>query len=782
GGEVLPTDLEEQCLTRPGVSLHNQYGPTEAAVHTTCWDCQLEAGVDRVPIGRPIDNMQVSLLDSNLQPVAVGIAGEIYISGAGLGRGYLRRFDLTAEKFVPHPFSAAAGARMYRTGDLARYRADGVLEFLGRIDHQIKIRGFRVEPDEIEAVLASHPAVAANLVLARQNATGEGRLIAYIVPVSGALEGSGRLESHLRHYLQEHLPHYMVPSAFVLLKEFAQTPNGKIDRDALPDPDEGQRPVPEETFVPPQTPAEDLLESIWCAAFHMQRVSTHANFFELGGHSLLAMQMITRIRETFQIGVPLRVLLETQTIAGLAAYLETAYQQREHLPALPLRRVFRTADLPLSFAQESLWFLDQLRPASSLYNVPFAFRLIGTLHVSALESSLTEIVRRHEILRTTYTELPTQVIALPSRISVPVVDLQGLAEAEREALLPSLIDQKAQRPFDLARGPLCRFLLLRVTPGDSVFLASFHHIAFDAWSTGIFFYELGHFYSTACTGQQEALAEAAIQYTDYAFWQRESLQGELLKALLAYWTQHLQGAPALLQLPTSSPRPPVETHRGQRQVQLLSTSLKAQLKQVAMQENVTFFMLLYAAFVVLLHCLSGEHDLVVGTPLAGRTRRETEGSIGFFIHTLALRTRFAGDPCFRDVLAQVRETALQAYAHQDLPFERLVEELRPPRNLSHHPVFQVVFQLVDTPLIPVELAGIVSKSIEIVPHFAKFDLIVTLAEMPAGTLETRADYNTDLFARETIKEMLRHWQRLLESIAQEPGLSVSALRTLLTRG
>jgi len=695
----------------------------------------------------------------------------MHIGGVGLARGYLNRPELTAEKFIPDPFSAEPGARMYKTGDLARYRPDGNIEFLGRADHQVKIRGFRIELGEIEAVLGQHPAVRAAVVLAREDAPGEKRLVAYVVAESTADE--------LRRFLKDKLPEYIVPAVFVLLDTLPLLSNGKIDRQALPAPDR-TRPELDKSFVAPRTPTEELLAQIWAQLLDLERVGVDDNFFDLGGHSLLATQAVSRMREAFQVEISLRRLFEVPTVAGLAESIEAARQAGQDLLAPPILPVPRNGDLALSFAQQRLWFFDQLEPGLSAYNIPAAVSLKGPFNLAALEQSLNEIVQRHESLRTTFKKVegrPTQVIAPTLTIKLPVVDLRNLPAHERDIEVRRLITAEAQRPFDLSKGPLIRGTVLRLADEEHVGLLTMHHIVSDGWSTGLLVRELATLYVALCAGGSSPLPKLPIQYADFAHWQRQWLQGEVLESQIAYWKDRLAGAPALIDLPTDLPRPAVQTFRGAHKTLVLPKSLKDGFKALGRQEGVTLFMAMLAAFKVLLYRYTSQDDLIVGTPIANRNRVETEGLIGFFVNALVLRTDLSGNPSFRELLRRVRQVCLGAYSHQDLPFDRLVEELHLQRDLSRNPLFQVMFALQNAPLRPLELPGLTLSPVEGDSETAHFDLTLQIVDTEQE-LTAAFVYNIDLFDAGTIARMLGNFQTLLEAIVADPEQRLSDLPLL----
>ena len=634
------------------------------------------------------------MLDKHGNPLPVGITGELHLGGIQLSRGYLNRPELTAEKFVPNPFSDDPDSRLYRTGDQCRWRADGNLEFLGRLDDQVKLRGFRIELGEIETVLKEHPSVAQSVVVLREDRPGDKRLVAYCVSAADAAWNVTDLTRHLR----TRLPDYMVPSVFVPLEAFPLTPSGKINRRALPAPDDS-RPQLESVYVAPRNPIEEQLSSIWCDVLGIQSIGIHDNFFDLGGHSLLATRVVSRVRQAFSVELPLRSLFDVPTIAGLADQIQNL-QSTSQSQTPPIQPVSRDGRLPLSFAQQRLWFLDQYETDRAVYNIPYALRLLGPLEVDRLRESLVRVVHRHEALRTSIAMIegePFQVIAATVEVDLPVVDLSDLPEEERDQRARTSAVAEARRPFDLACGPLLRAQLIRLSAQEHLLLLSLHHIIADGWSMGLLLEELKEYYRSLSVGAEARVAELPLHYADYAVWQREWLQGEELDRQAGYWKERLSGAPALLELPTDHPRPALQSYCGACESMQLSPTLSEGLKALSRREGVTLFMTLVAGFKVLLSRYSGQEDVVVGSSIAGRTRREFEHLIGFFVNTLVLRTDLSGDPTVRELLGRVREVAMGAYAHQDLPFEKLVEELRPPRSLSYSPLIQVLLVLQNAP-------------------------------------------------------------------------------------
>jgi amino acid adenylation domain-containing protein len=755
-GEACPPDVVRRWAA--GRRMLNAYGPTETTVCATIAFCR-EADERRPPIGRPIDRLTVHVVDGLLRPVALGSLGEMVVSGPSLARGYLHRPELTAERFVPDPLGGGGG-RLYRTGDVGRFRLDGELEFVGRSDEQVKLRGFRVELGEIEAVLREHPDVREAIAMVRRE-RDDGELVAYWVGAAGLGERD------LCAWIEQRLPSYMVPSAWLRIeRSLPRTATGKVDRAALPAPT-----PPSATIdgLPPKTPLEEMVAGVWREVLNVANVSASDNFFDLGGHSLLATRVVSRLEKLLSLDVPVRWIFEAPTLGSLATRLDEAKGRR---PAPPLGRRAASQPAPLSFGQERLWFLCQLgAETAAAYNVAAAVRIAGKLEVAALQRSLETIVARHEVLRTRFSTsdagAPQQTIA-DGGLEWQRVDTNSAPN--HDASLRGAIAKAVRAPFDLSAGPLVRAVLLR-TPEDHVLALVMHHIVTDAWSMGVLVQELAASYRAEVEGAAASLPELPIQYADYAAWQREWLEAGELERQLGYWREQLHDTPAALALPTDRARPAVQTFRGGLVPMRLSGELSQALRALSRGEGATLFMTLLAAFQLLLQRYSGQDDIVVGTPIANRTRSETERLIGFFVNTLALRTDLSGDPSFRELLGRVRETALGAYAHQDLPFERLVEELSPERDLSRSPLFQVMFVLQNAPLPALELGDLRLSLLEVESEVAKFDLTLTLAEVD-GRLEGALEYNADLFDRTTAARMVTQLERLLESLAAEPEAPV----------
>ncbi len=776
-GEALRRSLVDRVRTLGTVGrVLNLYGPSEDTTYST--ELEVGEGPGEPTIGRPLPNSRALVLDRGLRPVPVGVPGELCLGGAGLARGYFGRPDLTAERFVPDPFAAIPGARLYRTGDLARWStgrpgSPGDIEFLGRADHQVKVRGFRIELGEVEAVLAGHPAVESVAVVAREIVPGDLRLVAYVarrpaVPLA--------FPDELREHLRSRLPEYMLPSLWMELPALPLTPNGKVDRRALPAP---VVQAGEADSVAPRTAEEELLAGIFAQVLALDRVGICDDFFALGGHSLLGTQLISQVRQVFGREVPLRALFESPTVAGLA--LAVARAGRAVAPPLvPVPRPAPgAAGLPLSFAQERLWFLEQLEPGTAFYSMPAAVLLEGPLAVPVLAAVLREIVERHEALRTIFGDRdgrPFQAIAPHPEVKLPLVDLAVLPPAERERTLGELATGDARRPFDLARGPLVRFALVRLKPERHALLFNLHHIVSDGWSSQVLLREVVALYEAFAAGRPSPLPPLPIQYADYAVWQRSWLQGEVQAAELAYWRRQLAGI-AGLDLPLDRPRPPVETFRGAHLRLDLDGELTAALHALSRGQGATLFMTLLAGFQALLSRLTRQVDVPVGSPIANRNRAEVEGLIGFFANTLVLRTDLAGDPGFQPLLRRVREVALEAYAHQELPFEKLVGEIQPERDMSRNPLFQVMCVLQNQPQAAAGIEGLVVRPLAVDTATAKFDLTVFWHESE-GRLLGLVEFNTDLFDPATARRLSRHYEALLRGAVAAPDRPFTALPLL----
>ncbi|MFM6112895.1 MAG: amino acid adenylation domain-containing protein, partial [Sphaerospermopsis kisseleviana] len=661
--------------------------------------------------------------------------------------------------------------------------ADGNIEYIGRIDNQVKIRGFRIELGEIEAVLNQHPQIQTSCVIVREDNPTEKRLVGYIVPKK---DTTPELTA-IRQFLVNKLPGYMIPSALVILENLPLTPNGKIDRRALPKPELDSTIV--EKYVAPRNPIEELLTQTWLQVLKVESVGVNDNFFELGGHSLLATQIVSRIRKIFQVELPLNKLFAAPTVRELAHIITQLQQDKLEQSTPPLSPRAKDADLasdlPMSFAQQRLWFLDQFEANSAVYNIPTALHLRGKLHSYALEQSLQTIIHRHEALRTNFTTIdgqPIQVIREQKAGNkeqgiVSIVDLQHLGKTEQEIAVEQLTQQQMMTGFELETEALIRVQLILVNETEQILLVCMHHIVSDGWSMGVFFQELTQLYNAYCQNQPSPLSTLPIQYSDFAIWQREWLQGDVLQNQITYWEKQLKDAPTLLSLPTDRPRPAVQTFVGDHYKFALAPELSQKLTELSRQEGCTLFMTLLAAYDTLLYRYTGQSDILVGSPIANRDRAEIEGLIGFFVNTLVMRTNLEGNPSFSELLTRVREMSLGAYAHQHLPFEMLVEALQPERNLSHSPLFQVMFVLQNTPISTIELSGLSVNLLEVKSEISKFDLTLAMEESASGLVGVW-EYNSDLFDSRTIERMAGNFITLLESIVANPQESIAQLPIL----
>ena len=770
-GEACTKEIVERWA--PGRLFVNGYGPTESTVAATLNPIREQTVYPpNISIGKPMENAQVYILDQQLNPLPVGVPGELHIAGVGLARGYLGRPDLTAEKFIPNPFGEQPGSRLYKSGDLARWLSDGTLEFLGRIDFQVKIRGFRIELGEIETVLSAFPGIKDAAVIAREDTPGNKYLAAYYVAETDTEISVSALQSHLK----EQLPDYMVPSAFMAMEKFPLTSSGKVNRKALPAPEESDLTLSTE-YIAPRNQTESLLAGIWQQVLQRDTVGVTDNFFDLGGHSLMATQVASRIREAFGVELPLQDLFETPTINDLALKIEQLQITDEALKLPPLQKAPRDGHPPLSFAQQRLWFLDQLSPGNANYNIPSAIRLQGELNMDVLQRSMDTIIQRHEVLRTVFKEqngAPVQIIQDTLSLPLPVSDLSGLSPEEQETKARALATAEASKPFDLANGPLVRVQLIKLSENEHIALFTLHHTVTDGWSMGILIREIAALYNAYLNDEPAPLPELPVQYADYAIWQRSYLQGEVLEKQLTFWKELIGENPPALELPTDRPRPAMQTFNGATLTEILPPETTKQLLAFSQKENATLFMTLLAAFQTLMHRYSGQNQILVGSPIANRTRVETEGLIGFFVNTLVLKADFAQAADFKSLLKQIRQTTLQVYAHQDLPFEQLVEALQPERDMSRSPLFQAAFILQNAPLDKIELPGLTILPFEAENRTSKYDLTLNAAETEDG-LALALEYNTDLFEAETAQRILRHYRNMLDRILANPKEKIAYL-------
>ncbi|MEH2164065.1 MAG: amino acid adenylation domain-containing protein [Nostoc sp.] len=770
GGEACPAELVTQWSR--GRCFFNCYGPTESTVIATIANC--EPNGKKPSIGQPLSNIRIYILDAHNQPLAPGIPGELCIAGVGLARGYLNRPDLTAENFIQVNLFGKT-ERIYKTGDLAKWNSDGNLEYLGRIDEQIKLRGFRIELGEIESLLLQHTSVKEAVVILYETDSNP-RLVAYIT----AADKSSNLAHQLKDYLKTRLPNYMVPSQIMVLHKLLLTPNSKLDRKALPAPDL----TASNDFEILVTPTEELLAILWQSLLKTKFVGRRDNFFELGGHSLLATQLVTRIRESFGVEIPVRKVFEQSILSELATEIDKASSGIALPPITPQPE---NAPKTLSFAQSRLWFLAQLEGTgtSTTYNMSTALQLDGKLNIEALQASFNYLLDRHAILRTYFPALEGEAQVVVQNLEdievLTIADLQSLDPQTQAETVQSLSDNHAQEPFDLNTGPLFKAKLLQLSEQKNVLLLNMHHIISDGWSMGVFKREWEQAYSAFTAGETPNLSPLPIQYSDYAAWQRSWLQGEILESQENYWKQQLDDAPQLLDLPTDYPRPAQQSYQGGREEYRLSHELTQKLKILSQKYGVSLFMTLLTAFNILLSRYSRQEDLCVGSAIANRTHSYTESLIGFFVNTLVLRSKIKPEQGFNELLQQTRQTCLDAYSHQDIPFEYLVEQLQPERSLSHNPLFQVMIVLQNTEGAGtnVSLPGLDIKWLNQSYPYAKFDLTLDLCERDEQ-LHCMWEYATDLFEAETIQRMAGHFEVLLGAIIENPQQPISKLPLMTT--
>lgn len=780
GGDVLSLRLVQRFLNQyPDCRLINGYGPTENGTFSTCGELrEMPADSATVPIGPPIANSTAYVLDQEMREVAVGEVGELYLGGHGLAHGYWKQPALTAAKFGPNPFSAAPGERLYRTGDHARWLPDGNLEFLGRIDQQVKLRGYRIELGEIEAVLEQHPAVGQVVVVVREETPGDKRLVAYVVKHA---EGNAPV-ADLREYLSQQLPEYMVPSVFVFLDTLPLTGNGKVDRRALPQP-ATQRPELEQPYVAPETATENLLADIWAEVLRLDRVGAQDNFFDLGGDSLLAAQVISRVRKTHDVPLPLRSFFERPVLAELARCFEIARRETSGGSVLSIGEVQRNEDIPLTFSQERVWFLQQLDPSSVAYNFQATLRINGPLKVPALEQSLTEMVNRHEILRTTFVEKnghARQIIHAPLPASLEVIHLEEVKKDKQNAVLEKLIRDEVAKQFDVSRLPLIRWILFSFNEREHLLLHIEHHFVHDGWSFNVFLGELLELYKAFASGAPPQLAPPRFQFADFAVWQRQYVQSEEFQTQLTYWKKKLSDSPPMSELPTDRPRPRMQTFNGRCLRIPLPADLAQNIRSFSNREETSLFVIMMSAFFALAYQYTRQADFCVGTSMANRQRPETEGLLGMLVNNVVLRAQMAADISFRDLLAQVRNLTFEAYENQDVPFQEVVQGLNLNRDLSVNPLFQTTFNFHNSPVTVPEVSQLQLQLLEALGNgAAKFDLGVIV--IPATVQRLRLnpewdkdavvmlwEYNTDLFDESTIRRIVGHYNKLLGSMISDP--------------
>ena len=757
----------------PGRTFVNSYGPTETTVCSTQGVCSVEEGTPT--IGRPLANLRAYVLDPELRLVPAGVPGELYISGDGLARGDLARPGLTSTRFVPCPYAPEPGARMYRTGDVAKHREDGRLEFLGRVDHQVKLRGFRVELGEIEEALRDHPSVSDGVVIGKESDGGQVEsLVAYIIPIDGT---DGVPPATLQAHLLGRLPGYMVPSRFVFLERWPLTANGKVDRKALPGA-ESVRPWVGSDYVAPRTSTEIGVAEIWVEALDLDRVGVRDNFFEVGGHSLIAARIVAGIRDRFGVDVSLRDVFTEPVLEDLAALVERQLAQMGATPSTPVVPVPRDGALSLSFAQERLWFLDRLGPGDTSYNIPSAFRLGGPVAPVLLEKALAELTARHEVLRTSYPSVhgrPSVEIHVAPQTSLRLVDLRGVPGDQRESLCERLLVAEADHPFALERLPLWRPLLVRLTDDCHVLLLTLHHTIADGRSIELLVDQIGAIYRDLVLGADSEWVAPEVQYVDYAAWQRTQHTEATLDDQLAYWKNHLGEQLPRLDLPVDHPRSAVRGTQGGRVPWALSVELSEAVTELVHRSGTTMFMVWMAALNALLHRYSGQDDIVVGTPIANRSRTETARMVGFFVNTLPLRTHLGGDPTFLELLERVRATSLGAFAHQDTPFEKVVGALQPERDLSRNPLFDVLFVIDSDRTDHWALTGTSGRGVDVYNGQTKFDLTLWVRAGASG-LAGEWEYSADLFEASTVERLDAHFRHMLAQVAQHPDRRLSELQ------
>ena len=763
-GEVLSEGLVQQVYGAGQVErVNNLYGPTE----TTTYSSWTEVGAgERVSIGGGIGNTQLYVLDAEQELVGLGVIGELYIGGAGVGQGYWKRAGMTAERFVPNPYGGE-GERMYRTGDLVRWREGGRLEYVGRMDQQVKVRGYRIELGEIEEALQGWEELQESAVVI-QDSGGEKRIVAY---VAGRREQAGISGEQVKQYLGERMPGYMVPWQVVVMESLPKTPNGKVDRQRLPEVERGGV-----KGRGPQNEVEAMVAGIWAEVLRLEEVGVEENFFELGGHSLLATQIVARVEQKFKIAIPLRKLFEYPTVAAIAGSVERAIRECHTANQPPLSRVSRQETLFLSSAQQRIWFLEQLRPDTAIYNVPVGIQISGPLDPVVAERALNEIVVRHEVLRTVFSSiygLPIQLIRPSLMVELPFSDVSSLGPEEQRERIERIKCDEASAPFNLRTGPLLRCRLVRLQDSEHILFITMHHIVSDGQSLEILLHEFTKLYDAFLRHQEPHLPELGFQYVDYADWQNRWMQHGLLEGEIDYWRKQLQDI-ATVNLPTDRPRTSLSTVRAGLHSFKLCERVHGGLKEIARQQSATLFMVLQTAFKVLLSRLCGETDVGIGIPVSNRYHKETVHLIGFFSNTLVLRDVISPRISFRKLLKRVRETTLDAYSHQLIPFEKLVETLQPNRSLVHSPFFQVMFAFQQQLLSEMECGVLRLRPFLIDNGAAKFDVTLMMGEGEEG-LAGAWQYNSDLFDGGTVARWAESFAVLLEGIVRDEGTEVSRL-------
>ncbi|MFP4122418.1 amino acid adenylation domain-containing protein [Coleofasciculus sp.] len=782
GGDVLSIPHVKKVLTElPDCQLINGYGPTENTTFTCCHKITLEDTTKTsIPIGRPIANTQVYILNPNLQRVPIGTPGELYIGGDGLARGYLNQPDLTQERFIANPFSHDPKSRLYKTGDKVRWREDGVIEFLGRLDFQVKIRGFRVELAEIEAVLQNYPNVRNVVVLAREDKPGDKRLVAYLVPEDRHRELN---PDHIKPFLLKKLPSYMIPSALIILDQFPLNINGKVDRRALPAPNHNLG--LNRQLVKPRNPAEHRIAAIWQEILGFD-VGINERFTDLGGNSLQATRILSRIRDAFGVDIPVSAMLQNckssvATVASLAEYVTHSILQDGVSEINPLKAINHGHDLPLTVYQERIWLLAQRAEQNPIYNLPMVFRFQGTLNITLLEKAINQVIKRHESLRTVFTVvngLPRQHILPELKIKIAVVDVNTdqLSQDEEEEHIQTLINQEARHYFNLQTAPLIRVNLFQVRTDDSILMITCHHIISDGWSLGVLLNEISVFYTHFRQGSQLYLPEIQVNYGDFTLWHQQR-QRDTETALLNYWTNQLTGVLPLLKLPTDHPRPARQTFKGTIQYFHINQDVRNQIESFSQTHGATLFMVLIAVFQILLHRYSNQDDIVIGSPIASRNYSSLENLVGCFANIIPLRTQINNNPSFREFLAQVKKVSLEGYTYLDFPAEKVLSNFKYKRNLSYYPWFQVVFILLNVPQRDFELPGLKITDKRFNKGAAICDLVF-LVEPKMQGLQCSIEYNTDLYNDQTITRLIGHFQQLLQEILTHPEQRIKHLPLL----
>jgi amino acid adenylation domain-containing protein len=780
GGEALPCELAERLLPKC-TQLWNLYGPTETTIWSTV--SRIETAESHVSIGYPIANTETLILDENLKSVPEGTSGELYIGGAGLARGYFKRDDLTAERFINQALAGGDTKRFYRTGDLARYLPDGSLEHMGRVDFQVKVRGFRIELGEIEATLDRHPDVKQSTVLAREDVPGDKRLVAYIIPQSSASPG-GR---ELREALASSLPDYMVPGIYVPMDHFPLTPNGKIDRNAFPAPEPG-RPELASEYMPSRNNNEEKLVEIWSVVLRVDKIGINDNFFELGGDSLKVAQVATRIRDVFGVDIMLRLFFESPTVASLAQVIDESDTHK--FSDLPFREVPRDGYIPLTFSQERVWFLHQLNSRNLAYNFISTVELKGNLNLSAMEKTLCEILRRHESYRTTFPTVdgrPVQIIHPAPDYKLPLIDLSGKTHEEQTSEFDSWARNEYQHRFDLSSLPLVRWTLFRYSNERSVLVHMEHHLVHDGWAFNLFARELVTLYNAFAANRESPLEDPPIQLAEFATWQHEWMQGEVSDYQLEYWKKKFKTIPPVLDMPVKGPRPPSQTFRGTSLRPEIPLEVCNDLRALSRNEGSTLFMTMLAGFAALLHRYTGESDVAIGTFFANRRKFESESVIGMILNNVVIRSTLESNPTVRELMHQVRDTVLEDSTCQDVPFDRVVEAVQPQRDLSMNPLFQVMFSFHDEPM---PEKGMTDLDVKITPVISngssKFDLGVIGIPHSAQQIGLAQgsdedgltmiwEHNTDLFDTATIARMIEHYKMLLRAMVDNPDQHISEI-------